>query len=198
MKTRPRLLLISLCAAAACQVNKGGTNSNPLPPPDPAVTPPPPFEPLPPRAYAAKVKDLLTGLALQDDELPAVTADPRALRRLIDSWMGTARSSASKMIEFFKQAFQQTQLDVADLDEQLRLDSAGVNRGRPAAACSRSVEESFARTVLALVDEGRPFTETVTTTRFMLNVPLMVALAYMDAAPQRRPGPRRCRPASGC
>ena len=51
-----------------------------------------------------------------------------------------------------------------------------------------SVEESFTRTVLALVEEGRPFTETVTTTRFMLNVPLMVALAYMDAAPRNDTG----------
>ena len=42
--------------------------------------------------------------------------------------------------------------------------------------------------MLALVDEGRPFTETVTTTRFMLNVPLMVALAYMDAAPRNDTG----------
>ena len=116
MKTRPRLLLISLCAAAACQFNKGGTSSNPLPPPDPAVTPPlPPFAPLPPRAYAAKVKDLLTGLALQDDELAAVTANPQALGRLIDGWMSLP-AFRSKMLDFFKKAFQQTQILPADLD----------------------------------------------------------------------------------
>ena len=123
----------------------------------------------------------MTGLALQDDELAAVTADPHALRRLIDGWMGLP-SFRSKMLEFFKKAFQQTQLVPPDLDEQLQL-SAGAS-GAEQRLMVRSVEESFARTVLALVDEGRPFTETVTTTRFMLNVPMMVALSYMDASPQ--------------
>ena len=41
---------------------------------------------------------------------------------------------------------------------------------------------------MALLEEKRPFTETVTTTRFMMNVPLMVALAYMDAAPRNDTG----------
>jgi hypothetical protein len=94
-----------------------------------------------------------------------------------------------KMIEFWKSAFQQTQLDVTDLDEQLRLDSADVNRDDQRRMLT-AVEESFARTVWALVAQGRPFTETVTTTQFMLNVPLMVALSYMDAAPATTPAAR--------
>ncbi len=181
MKNRPRLLLLAMCAVAACHVSSGGVGSSP-PPSDPNTPTPPAYKPLPPRAYAAKVKDLLTGLPLQDDELAAVNADPQALRRLIDGWMALPTFRA-KMLEFFKKAFQQTQLVPADLDDQLQLNSAGAS-GADQRLMVRSVEESFARTVLALVDEHRPFTETVTTTRFMLNVPMMAALAYMDAVPQ--------------
>jgi hypothetical protein len=185
MKNRPTLALLclGLLASTSCQMNGAGTNPAGPPGAEPAPpSAPPAFAPLPPRAYAAKVKDLLTGQALQDDELAAVNADPRALRQLIDGWMGQP-AFRSKMMEFFKKAFQQTQLVPADLDEQLALNSAGASAAEQRLMV-RSVEESFARTVLALVDEGRPFTETVTTTRFMLNVPLMVALSFMDGAPQ--------------
>jgi hypothetical protein len=180
MKNRPTLAVLSMCAVAACQMNGAGT-STPTPP-GPAEMTPPPYQPISPRAYASKVKDLLTGLALDDDELAAVTADPQALRGLIDTWMGLPPFRA-KMMEFFKKAFQQTQLLPADLDEQLGLAGAGASAAEQRLMV-KSVEESFARTVLALIDERRPFTETVTTTRFMLNVPMMVALAYMDGAPQ--------------
>jgi len=145
------------------------------------VPPAAPYEPLPPRVYAAKVKDLMTGMALTDDEYKRVTADPKVLRTLVDSWMTTEQFKA-KTFEFFKSAFQQTQLEISDLDEQLRLNSGGIN-GNDQKRMLRSVEEMFANTAMALVDEGRPFTETVTTTRFKMNVPLMVALSYMDATP---------------
>jgi hypothetical protein len=185
MNHRPRSLLLAALAASCV----GSTNEG-LPPSPPGggtmqpTTPgaPLPYAALPPRAYAAKVKDLLTGLPLQDDELAAVTADPQALRRLIDAWMEQPTFRA-KMLDFFKKAFQQTQIVPADLDDQLKLASAGVS-GAEQRLMVRSVEESFARTVLAMIDERRPFTETVTTNRFMLNVPLMMALGYMDAAPQ--------------
>jgi hypothetical protein len=111
-----------------------------------------------------------------------VTADPGALRGQIDAWMGQPQFR-EKMFEFFKSAFQQTQLDITDLDDQLRLDSNNVTRADQRRML-QAVEESFARTVMALIDEGRPFTETVTTNRFMLNVPMMVSLAYMDTAPR--------------
>src|SRR5262245_52394839 len=40
---------------------------------------PAPFMPADPSAYTAKVKNLLTGQAVTDAELQAVTADPKAL-----------------------------------------------------------------------------------------------------------------------
>jgi hypothetical protein len=184
MSHRPRFLLLAALAASCVGTTNDGGLEPPAPSMPPGTGPAPtlPYAALPPRAYAAKVKDLLTGLPLQDDELAAVTADPQALRRLIDGWMEQP-TFRSKMLDFFKKAFQQTQIVPADLDDQLKLASAGVTAADQRLMV-RSVEESFARTVLAMIDERRPFTETVTTTRFMLNVPLMVALGYMDAAPQ--------------
>jgi hypothetical protein len=161
----------------------GGTGSamDPAVPAGPPPGPPrAPYEALPPRVYAAKVKDVLTGLPLQDAELGAVSQDPSALRGLVDQWMGTPQFHA-KLLAFFKQAFQQTQLERGDLEDMLRLSQLP---SADQALLLRSVEESFARTALALVDEGRPFTEAVTTNRFMMNLPLMAVLAYLDAAPQ--------------
>lgn len=146
----------------------------------------PAFEPIPPAVYAAKAKDVLTGLALTDEERRAVTADPAAakaqgvLRGLIDQWMETD-AFRTKAFHFFKNAFQQTQLDRSDLEDQLRLSELP---GPEGARLMKSVEDMFALTVLDLIKNNRPFTETVTTTRFMMNTPLMAALAYMDAAPR--------------
>jgi len=139
------------------------------------------FEPLPPGTYAAKVKHLLTGRALTDDELKQVVADPGTLKPLIDTWMALPEFHA-KMMTFFQQAFQQTQTDINDYDDQIGFTTNPWNNNDKQ-FFRRAAEESFARTVLALVDEGRPFTEAVTTERFMLNPPLMSLLAYMDAVP---------------
>jgi hypothetical protein len=197
MRTRVLLLVSVAGLATGCIGNLGGKitggessppggSANPTPGQPGEPLPPPPFEPVSPAASAAKVKDLLTGLPLAGDELGAVGENRAALRTLIDSWMALPQFR-EKMLEFWKSAFQQTQLDITDLDEQLRLDSADVNREDQRRMLT-SVEESFTRTVWEMVQQGRPFTETVTTTRFMLNLPLMVALSYMDAAPRNDTG----------
>jgi hypothetical protein len=189
MKNRPTLALLATwatCAVAACQLNGSGAGGPSNPPPGPAEMTPPPYQPLSPRAYAAKVKDLLTGLPLTDQELAAVTANRAALPGMVDAWSQTPQFK-ERMFDFFKRSFQQTQLDITDLDDQLRLNSANLNRADQLRML-KAVEDSFPRTVMALLDEKRPFTETLTTTRFMVNVPLMVALAYMDAAPRNDTG----------
>jgi hypothetical protein len=139
--------------------------------------PPLPFEAVSPYAYAAKVKTLLTGLAPTDDEVAAVAADPAALRGLVDGW--TARPEfRAKMMTFFSNAFQQAQLNGASLSEQF---GGRTLRGDGLEPLLRNVSESFGRTALALVDEGRPLTEAVTTRRFMLTPALLSFLAYFDA-----------------
>src|SRR5215212_10061066 len=45
------------------------------------------FTPDPPAIYVAKVKNILVGQPPTDVEIAAVTADPGALRGLIDGWM---------------------------------------------------------------------------------------------------------------
>jgi hypothetical protein len=190
MHKSPRLVALLLLATSACQGQMvgGGTSpppavTNPTSPTDPTVTEPPaPFEAVGVRAYASKVKDLLTGLPLGDDELRALTANPQALKPLIDGWMKEP-TYRDKMMAFFASAFQQTQLDPSDLEDQLKLGGLGLS-GDDQKRMLRSVTESFARTVLGLIDARRPFTEAVTTRTFMLNLPLMVMLSYMDATPQ--------------
>ncbi|HEY2899710.1 MAG TPA: hypothetical protein VGL59_03965 [Polyangia bacterium] len=143
---------------------------------------PVPFEPLPPAVYGTKVKDLLVGQSLTADELMALLADPGALGGLIDKWMAQPQWR-TRMADFFQQAFQQTQTTAADFDDQLGLKTTNWNT-LDQVQFNQAASESFARTVMQLLDEGRPFTEVVTTRRLMLNPPLMAAIAFMDAAPQ--------------
>lgn len=182
-------LLTLLCVVTACSSAPGGGGGRPGAPPAGSPTPSPsqspapsaaPFEPLPPRVYVAKVKALLTGLAATDDEVAAVTADPRALAGLVDRWTATPQFD-ERMLRFFQQAFQQTQTDIGDYDDIIGLKT---DNWQFRDELLRSLEESFARTVLALIAEHRPFTEVLTTDRFMLNPPLMVILSAMDALPE--------------
>src|SRR5579872_1068462 len=89
----------------------------------------------------------------------------------------------TRMFDFFQQAFQQTQTTAADFDDQLGLKTTNWN-ALDQELFNQAASESFARTVMELLDEGRPFNEVITTRRLMLNPPLMAAMAFMDAAPQ--------------
>ncbi|HXI58455.1 MAG TPA: hypothetical protein VNO55_20450, partial [Polyangia bacterium] len=140
-----------------------------------------PFEPLPPAVYGTKIKNLLVGQSLTNDELTALVNGGGVLPSLIDTWMA-APQWRTRMFGFFQQAFQQTQTSAADYDDQLGLKTTNWN-AQDQLLFNQAAQESFARTALQLLDDGRPFTETVTTRRFMLNPPLMAAIAFMDAAP---------------
>ncbi|HXU81514.1 MAG TPA: hypothetical protein VN914_08955 [Polyangia bacterium] len=156
----------------------GGTPPTKMPDPGPVGA----FVPLPPQVYGQKVKNLLTGLALDDAELARLTAHPNELPALIDAWMALPQWR-ERMIDFFKQSFQQTQTDINDYDEQLgRTTNPWNNQDK--IKFVRSAEESFARTALELVSTKRPFTEVLTTDRLMLNPPLTSAYASIDAMPQ--------------
>lgn len=138
-----------------------------------------PFVALEPRVYVAKVKNLLVGLPPSADEVHAVEADSAALGELIDSWMKLPQYR-TKLLAFFQLAFQQTQLSIDDFDDQTYPRKAAVNPAtRDLLAANAS--ESFARTVLALIDEGQPFTEAMTTHRFMMTPALMELYAFLDA-----------------
>lgn len=141
-----------------------------------------PFEALGADVYGTKIKTIMTGRGLSDDELKSLGEDPAALKELVQSWMDDPAWRA-RLLGFFQQAFQQTQVSAADYDDQFGL-KFGNLRADVRARFERAAEESFARTVLALLDEGAPFNEVARTRRFMLNPPLLALLAYADAVQQ--------------
>ncbi len=173
-------LLASLGALllAGCE----GKATLPAQPPDPLTETPAPEEPRFPfeavTAYRAaeKVKYVASGLPLTAEELQRVRSDPEALEGLVDAWLQTPEAEA-KLLEFFANAFQQRVAGMQDLQDQLG--GAGLRNTDP--RLLQNVRESFPRTVLQMVKEGRPFTETVTTRTFMLTPALASLMAMLDA-----------------
>jgi hypothetical protein len=137
-----------------------------------------PFEPTSPASYTAKVKDLLTGLPPTAAELAAVTGDGKALRGLIDTWMATPQFQ-TKMLAFFKNAFQQAQVDGSTLLDQLGGRGLGTN-GPTLQRLLIDIQESFPRTAWQLVAAGQPWNDAVTTNQLMVTTALASFLAFLD------------------
>jgi hypothetical protein len=163
------LVVLALVCACTGKLDIGAPA--PAPPAPPAL-----YEPLSAAASAGKVKNLLTGLPPTDAEVAAATADPAALRGLVAQWLQTPQATA-KLQSFFAHAFQQSQVVALDFEDQL----GPTGEGRIDARMLANLQESFARTAVALVQQGRPFTETLTTRRFMLTPRLMALYAFLDA-----------------
>lgn len=123
-----------------------------------------------------KVKNVLTGLAPSDAEL-AQASDSAGLKALIDGWMATPEFE-QKMIFFFSNTFQQSSLAVLDFEFQLRKRPGAFDL--PYAIFGdnafpmlfKNMKESFARTALQIISEGKPFTDVLTTNRFMMTTAL--------------------------
>ena len=163
---------LGLTLGVSCEPTQGTQDSVSLPPVE-TVELPPTFESVGPESYVSKVKNLLTGLGPTDAELQAVRADEQALTGLIDEWMKTPQFQA-RTLRFFSTAFQQGQLNRASLVEMA-----------PDAPISErmlgNIQSSFPLTVWQLaVVEGKPFTEALTTERFMMTAPLATLLSFMD------------------
>jgi hypothetical protein len=133
---------------------------------------------MPASTFAAlrKIKGVLTGLAPTDAEAAAAT-DANALKTLIDGWMAQPEFQ-DKMILFFQNAYQQSSLAVLDFEFQLRkrpgaLDLPyGIFGDAAYPTLFKNMKESFARTCLELIAEGRPFSDILTTQRFMMTTAL--------------------------
>lgn len=143
-----------------------------------------PFEPLPPESALAKIKDFLTGLPPDDAEQQAYLADPGALRGLVDGWMQTPEFEARAQ-EIFEQLFQQ-QVSVDDLASYIDDNPNRVKamNDRADGRLLASIADSFSQTAWDIVAQSRPFNEILTTRTFMLNVPQMVMLAWLDSSPR--------------
>ncbi|HEX7670718.1 MAG TPA: hypothetical protein VF395_14085, partial [Polyangiaceae bacterium] len=134
-----------------------------------------PFEAVPARVYVSKVKNLMLGLPATEEEIAAVTADPTALRDLVDAWFVRPEAQA-KLGTFFSKAFQQTQISQNDFFDQLSVDNLG------ALPMFTQAQESMSRTALKTIADGKPFTETVTTHTFMMTPTLMSLYLALDQA----------------
>ncbi|HEY0254218.1 MAG TPA: hypothetical protein VGC41_21970, partial [Kofleriaceae bacterium] len=176
MRARIAFALATLLAACSGEVDSGnpggdGSGSNI------------PFEPVGPSVYVAKVKNLMTGLPATDAEVAAVTADSNALKGLIDQWMQAPEFQA-RMEDFFRNAFQQNNVNLNDLNVALGNSVNFTNmNGDYRARLERSLMDSFPQTVWQLVAEGKPFTDALTTNRFMLTTAQMAMLEYSDERP---------------
>jgi len=124
----------------------------------------------------ARVKNLLVGLPATEAEVQAVTADHAALYDLVGLWMALPEYK-DKMLRFFITAFQQDQFERSDLNFQF---AVNVPFSRNTPEFLQNLQQSFARTAMELISQGTPFTETMTTTRFMMTPALMAAYALLD------------------
>jgi hypothetical protein len=175
-------LAASVAASAACGSNNGGGSSPQAQgddggggtPGEAGVA----FAAVPPSVYVAKVKDVLVGLPPTDAEVAAVTSDPTQLGGLIDQWMQLPQYQ-QKMMRFFELAFQQTQVTYTDFSDQAYPQQINVN-STTIPLQMQNAQEMFARTMLALVGNGKPLTEAATTTQYMMTTAMKEMYAFLD------------------
>lgn len=178
------LAAMTFLGIAACAASddpdrpKGGTTAESDAATDAGI----PFETVPPRAYVAKVKTLLTGLAPTEDEVAAVEQDPSKLAGLVDGWIRMPQGEAS-IFAFFQSAFQQVQINYASFYDQLNYLAPNLFKGgMPIGTLMlKQFQESFARTAwqLAMV-EGKPFNTLFSTKTFMMTPALVMTMLFFE------------------
>ena len=131
-----------------------------------------PFEPIGVESYLAKVKTLMTGGAVTDDELTRVRSDASALGSLLDEWQ-TKPAFQTKTLDFFRVALEQRLIGTLNF----QLDTL---EGPHRAQLNANAEESFVRTAWDIAANRLPFNTVVTTRRFAVTTGMLVALAYAD------------------
>lgn len=144
-----------------------------------------PFEPIAPAAALRKIKTFLVGVAPTSAEYAAYAGDPAALPGMIDGWMTLPEFEprAQEMLAFM---FQQgaSSDDIGLIFREQNTDIFQQREGRGGVDLEGPMRQSWALTAWDLIAEGRPFTEVATTRTYYLNVPLMMAMAYIDATPR--------------
>jgi len=161
-----------------------GTGGTGVVDPGKVTVPPAPFDSKTAFYATSKVKNLLTGMPVSDDDFAKVTAKGAAgLQELIATWMTTDPYQSAvglKMVGFFRNMFQQSGFTPTE-DFKIQLlqnggfDFGGSTRNVGDDAFPRLVQnlqDSFALTAWELVKDNRPFTDTLTTTRFQMTTAL--------------------------
>jgi hypothetical protein len=144
-----------------------------------------PFQPASALTAVRKVKNLLTGMAPTDEDVNVVaTMGAAGLQQLINTWMTDpvfAGRFRDKMIGLFRNLFQQTSfVATEDFKPQLLVHGGfdfgqfGINGAGDDAVYRmiQNLQDSFALTAWQLIAEGRPFSEVLTTQRFMMTTGL--------------------------
>lgn len=174
------LLTLSIAAFAACGSDEPTLTRKPVAEDGGTGTLLPngiPFEPVTADVYVQKVKNLLTGLAATDAEVASVKADPNALKGLIDAWM-TYPSFKVRITDFFRNAFQQNQVNIDTLMENTLV--RGDLSDRAKAQLARNMMDSFALTAWQIMYDGQPFNSTLTTRKYMMTTAMAAYVAYSD------------------
>lgn len=139
-----------------------------------------------PDVYGAKVKSLMTGLALTEEELTELESDPGTLSSLVEKWMDLPQAE-TVFTRFFMSAFQQTELDIETFYgpttfEALPLTGfeGEISRNGTQDLGNHNFSEMFARTAWHFVENDEPWTNVLTTSRYMMTPALMTWLAFRD------------------
>jgi len=132
-----------------------------------------------------KVKNLVTGMPPSDEDVALVASTGAAgLQQLVATWQTTDPYKdmfAAKMVGFFRNAFQQTGFTPTEDFKIQLLQNGGFDFGPGGARLAgddafprlvQNLQDSFANTAWQLVREGRPFTEVLTTNKFVMTTAL--------------------------
>ena len=169
----------------------GGVAGTPNPPINPGsvTVPPTPFEPATALSSVRKVKNLLTGLTPTDADVATVTTMGAAgLQTLINTWMTDPEFQdkfRERMLFFFRNSFQQTGFNPAEDFKPQLLTNGGFDFANTPGddifpRLVQNIEDSFALTAWQLIAEGRPFSEVLTTRRFMMTTALKATYLQIE------------------
>jgi hypothetical protein len=136
-------------------------------------------------AAVRKVKNLLTGLPPTDSDVAMLTASGAAgLQQLISTWITDPMYQPhfrDKMVFFLRNTFEQTGFTPTEDFKPQLLENGGFDFGPFGASAVgddafprlvQNLQDSFALTAWQLVSEGRPFSETLSTQRYMMTTGL--------------------------
>lgn len=152
---------------------------------DDGLDPDRPFEPPEPSSALYKAKTFLVGLAPTADEYGAYAEDPAVMPELVDSWMAMPEFEprTKTMLGFmFQQGAGSDEIGL--MMREQNTDIFQQREGRGGVDLEGPMRRSWELTAWDIIDQGRPFTEVATTRTFYMNVPLMMAMAYVDSTPR--------------
>ncbi len=137
------------------------------------------FQPVGPAVYVPKIKNLVLGLPATDDEIAQVTKDPTTFRALVTGWLEQPQFE-QKMLGFFRNAFQQNNVSLNQLETNTNFQNDNWLNGGYQAVFIRSLEDHFALTAWDAVKAGTPFNGMMTTTTYEMTTAQLAFLTYLD------------------